>query len=119
MVTVPGRDGEPAAAERARQREESQTRLACPFGHSFSTDLPPGSLVKCGQCRKQGDSVTVTVPGGPPASAPARPGPKNTGWAGPCSRCRTWSRCPPGQELAPGWLMLTLGTDPPPTRKAG
>lgn len=89
------------------------TELSCPFGHAISTDLPPGGEVRCGQCRTEtGDVVTVIVPGGTPEPVRQRPARAGTGWAGPCRRCRTWSRCPDGQELPPGWLVITIGTDP-------
>ena len=89
------------------------TGVTCPFGHRFSTAQPGGSQVRCGRCRTEtGNVVTVTVPGGPPQPARQRPVRAGTEWAGPCERCRTWSRRPAGAELPPGWLMLTIGTDP-------
>ena len=90
------------------------TSVTCPFGHRISTDAPPGSEVRCGACRTEtGDTVTVIVPGGPPEPDAPAPPPRHTGgWGGPCRRCRCWSRRPAGAKLPPGWLMLTIGTDP-------
>jgi hypothetical protein len=91
------------------------TAVRCPFGHSFLTNEPPGSQVKCAQCRREyGDITTFVVPGGPEPVplAPEKPfHPEGTEWA-TCARCTCSNRCLPGQDMPIGWLSITMGTDP-------
>lgn len=57
-----------------------RTKATCASGHTAWTRSPPGSVIVCWRCKKDGRTTKVTVPGKPPPPPPPLPHPGRLAW---------------------------------------
>lgn len=57
-----------------------KTKATCSSGHVIWTRNPPGSVILCWRCKKDGRPTKVAVPGKPPPPLPPLPHPVRRAW---------------------------------------